>query len=175
MATRCDDIPILDVVSMVWLQTFKKNQNEYWIYDWWEKTDWWSIASDLNIVEDFSKNRSQWSPFWFVWSYLKLSDHDTFIWFEDKFSSYKPNKVSAISIWNSLNDLDDKCKEYLQSRGIEYDKVSSYVKWYNGSIACMVYNWWMPTGINARTLNTDHKKGLLLIHDYQLMVFINDN
>lgn len=158
MATRCDDIPILDVVNMIWLQTFKKNENEYWIYEWWEKTDWWSVATDLNIVKDFSKNRPQWWPFWFVVSYLKLSDHDTFVWFEDKFSSYKPTKISAISVWNWLNEIDDKCKDYLKSRGIEYDKVSDYVKWYNGAIACMIYNWWMPSGINARTLNTDHKK-----------------
>ncbi len=158
MATRCDDIPILDVVSMVWLQTFKKNDNEYWIYEWWQKTDWWSVATDLNIVKDFSKDRPQWWPFWFVSSYMKLQDHDTFLWFEDKFSSYKPNKISAISVWNWLKEVDDKCKEYLKSRGIEYEKVSDLVKWYNGAIACMIYNWWMPSGINARTLHTDHKK-----------------
>jgi len=159
MATRCDDIPILEVVECVWLQTFKKNSNEFWIYEWSEMTGWRSVATDLNIVKDFTgKWRAEWWPFWFVASYLKKTDHDTFLWFEDKFPSSKPNKVSALSIRNSLQGLDDKCKEYLKSRGIEYDKVSDCVKWYNGAIACMVYNWWMPTGINARTLNTDHKK-----------------
>lgn len=159
MATRCDDIPILDVVDKVWLNSFSKWNNEFGIYEWSERTDWWGIAVDLNIVKDFAwKWRAEWWAFWFVKSYMKLQDHDTFLWFEDKFSSYKPNKISAISIWNWLNELDDKCKEYLKSRGIEYDKVSDYVKWYNGAIACMVYNWWMPSGINARTLHTDHKK-----------------
>jgi len=159
MATRCDDIPILDVVDKVWLNSFSKWNDEFGIYEWSERTDWWGIAVDLNIVKDFAwKWRAEWWAFWFVKSYLKLSDHDTFIWFEDKFPSHKPNKISAISIWNWLKELDDKCKEYLKSRGIEYDKVSDYVKWYNGAIACMVYNWWMPSGINARTLHTDHKK-----------------
>jgi len=129
MATRCDDIPILDVVDKVWLNSFSKWNNEFGIYEWSERTDWWGIAVDLNIVKDFAwKWRAEWWTFWFVKSYLKLSDHDTFIWFEDKFSSYKPNKISAISIWNWLNELDDKCKEYLKSRGIEYDKVSIFYR-----------------------------------------------
>lgn len=159
MATRCDDIPILDVVDKVWLNSFSKWNNEFGIYQWSERTDWWGIAVDLNIVKDFAwKWRAEWWPFWLVKSYMNLSDHDTFIWFEDKFQSYKPNKISAISVWNWLNEIDDKCKEYLKSRGIEYSKVSDYVKWYNGAIACMIYNWGMPSGINARTLQTDHKK-----------------
>ncbi len=159
MATRCDDIPILDVVEMTWLQTFKKWSNEYWIYEWNTKTDWRWIATDKNIVKDFVwKGRAEWWSFWFVKSYMNISDHDTFLRFEEKFPSYKPEKISALSIWNDLHDLNDKCKEYLKSRWIEYEKVSDLVKWYNGTIACMVYNWWIPSWINARTLHTDHKK-----------------
>jgi hypothetical protein len=47
---------------------------------------------------------------------MNISDHDTFIRFEEKFPSYKPEKISALSIWNELPELNDKCKEYLKSR-----------------------------------------------------------
>lgn len=158
MATRCDDIPILDVLDMLWMQTFRKWNTEYWLYEWWKETDWRWVSIDKNIVKDFvGKWRTEWWPFAFVRSYKKLSDHDTYLWFEENFNNKKPNKVSALQIRSSLQELNDKCKEYLQSRGIEYNKVSELVKWYNGAIACLVYSWWMPVGINARTLSTDHK------------------
>lgn len=158
MATRCDDIPILDVISMVWLETFKKTKDEYGIYEWSEKTGWRWVATDLNIVKDFVwKGRPGWWPFSFISKYNKLSEHDTFLWFEDKFPSYKPNKISALSIRKELWDLDKSCKEYLKKRGIEYEKVSNFVKWYKGAIACLVYSWGMPAGINARTLSDDKK------------------
>lgn len=158
MATRCDDIPILEVIECVWLQTFKKNSNEYGIYEWSERTDWRSVATDLNIVKDFTgKWRAEWWPFWFVASYLKKTDHETFLWFEDKYPNNKPVKVSALSIRSWLQQLDQKCKDYLKTRGIEYEKVSDLVKWYNWAIACLVYSWGMPQGINARTLSSDHK------------------
>lgn len=159
MSTRCDDIKILEVVEMVWLQTFNKWHNEYWIYEWSNKTDGRWITTDKNIVKDFTwKWRAEWWPFAFIRSYLNLSDHDTFIRFEDKFSSYKPNKVSALSIWNTLSELNDQCKDYLKTRWIDYSKISDLVKNHNGAIACMVYNWWIATWINARTLSSDHKK-----------------
>ena len=78
---------------------FQKNSNEYGIYEWSERTDWRSVATDLNIVKDFTgKWRAEWWPFWFVASYLKKTDHETFLWFEEKYPNNKPVKVSALSI-----------------------------------------------------------------------------
>lgn len=161
MSTRCDEVPIMSVIETLWLQYFHKSWSEYGIYDGWVKTDWRAFNTDKKICKDHTwKWRAEWWPFGMVKSYLKLSDHDTFLRFEEKFLSYKPdnNKPSALSIRKWLHDLDEKCKEYLSQRLIDYDKVKDVVKWYNWAIACMIYNNGMPCGINARTLSSDHKK-----------------
>lgn len=162
---RTDEISILDVVSMLWLTTFAKTSDEYWIEENGARTDWRSICVSENFVKDFSgKWRAQWWPFAFVRSFMRLSDADTYVWFEDKFPSVKPKqenwtyKKTVKQVRNELQDLSDTQKEYLKWRWIDYWKVKEFTKNYNWWIACMIHQKNMPVGINARTLSQDHTK-----------------
>lgn len=55
------------------------------IREWGDMTSWRKINSQDNYVHDFSKDRAKGGPFGFVKQYLRLSNRETFKWFEEKF------------------------------------------------------------------------------------------
>lgn len=56
------------------------------LFENWRVTDWWIGNVSENYINDFSwKWRPSWPPFAFVKKYLKLSDKETFDWFEENF------------------------------------------------------------------------------------------
>lgn len=155
---RTNTVPILEVLDKLWYSYFEKWNNEYGIYEWTTKTDWWSANSEKNRVTDFSEN---WRPEWEARGVVKMhhnytDDQDIFKWFAENFPSYntwKEAKKPVKKIREELHNLSEKQQAYLLSRWIEYQKVQEYVKDYNWAIGCMVYVWITPVGINARRID----------------------
>lgn len=154
-----EKVSIKQVIDVLWVKTFTKSWGEFGLYEWEEKTDWWSWNENKNIVTDFTgKGRSEWWPFAFVKWYLNISSHDTFLWFEDKFSEHKPLEITANKIRNGLNELWENQIGYLATRWIDYNLIKPFVKLYNNSIACLIHKNWIPWGINCRTMEQEHTK-----------------
>lgn len=155
---RTDEANIKEVAILLWFDLFNKWNGEFGIKEKWERTDWRTLNETKNIATDFAwKGRPQWWPFCLVKSYKDFTDHETYLWFEEKFPYLKPKNDSAITKWYDLQNLDQKQIEYLESRKIQYDKIKDYVKNYQWAIWCLVYSDWIPTWVNARKLSTDHK------------------
>jgi len=156
---------IKKVLDRLWVQYFHKSGSEYWIYENWNKTSWWSFNDAKNIISDFSHwDRASWDIFWFVKQYLKLDDSWTFKRFSENFGVW--DKKSIWEIWHSLQDLTENQKEYLKSRLINPEKISWIVKNYNWWIWCLVYEWWIPKGLNARTLSKEKDSRFIALSWY---------
>ncbi len=159
MTVRPNKVPILDVLDKLWYTYWSKWGDEYWVFEKWEKTDWWSANKEKNRLTDFSNDRPNWEPRGVVKMHYDLTnDDDIFKWFIDNFPTYaedKPVKESVQKIRDNLPTLTKDQIEYLKKRGIEHEKVEKYVKNYQGSIGCMVYVNKAPVWINARKINDD--------------------
>lgn len=152
-------IPIKDIVDRLWLNYFSKWTNEFWLYDWDGKTSWWAFNTHKNIVADFSKDRPSWDTFGFVKIKLWLDDAWTFQRFEENFwITTEKQKQPIRFLWNWLDDLKIEHIEYLNWRWIDYEKIKWLVKLYRNAIACLVYKWWIPKWLRARTLSSEHNK-----------------
>lgn len=148
-------IPVLIILDKLWLKYTRAWSWEYSI----EKTNWWKANEVKNIIWDFSHDRWQWDTFWFVKQFLELDDKDTFLRFEDNFGiSTEKQKQPIRFLWQWLDELTEEHIEYLKTRGIEYDKIKPLVKNYRNAIACLVYKWWTPKWLRARTLSKEHNK-----------------
>jgi len=151
-------IPVISIMDMLGIKYFKKGNNEYWIYDSDGKTSWWSFNTSKNIVSDFSKDRPSWDSFWFVKSFLKISDSETFKRFEDKFWIHNEleqtdSKKPIRFVWEWLKECNDREKEYIKWRWVDYEKVKDIVKDYNWGIACLLYTRDVPKWLRARWID----------------------
>lgn len=160
--TRCNDVPIMQVLDKLWISYFQKSWPEYWLYDWSEKTGWRAFNTDQNLLKDFSgKWRVQGGSFEIVKWFERLESKEVFEWFESNFASYKTwseeYKKPVLSVFNDLECLNEKQQQYLLSRWIDYDKVQHLVKNYDGAIGCLIYENNIAKWLNARTLSSDHK------------------
>lgn len=159
MTVRPNKVPILEVLDKLWYTYWSKWADEYWVFDKWEKTDWWSANKEKNRLTDFSNDRPNWEPRGVVkMHYNLINDDDIFKWFIDNFPTYaedKPVKENVQKIRDNLPTLTKDQIEYLKKRGIEHEKVEKYVKNYQWSIGCMVYVNKAPVWINARKINDD--------------------
>lgn len=164
---KIKEIKIIDVMDRLWVEYRSTGAWEYSIVENGDITSGWRFNVNKNIVHDFSKDRPSGDTFWFVKMYLNISDDkDVFHWFDENFHTGTDQKKPVSLIWSWLETLQDKHKEYLKSRGIEYEKVKDFVKLYNNGIACLVYEWEIPRGINARTLSTDHNRRFTALSGY---------
>lgn len=155
---RTNTVPILEVLDKLWYSYFEKWNNEYGIYEWTTKTDWWSANTEKNRVTEFAwKGRPEWEARGVVKMHFNYTDdQDIFKWFAENFPSYntwKEVKKPVKKIREELHNLSEKQQAYLLSRWIDYQKVQEYVKDYNWAIGCMVYVWITPVGINARRID----------------------
>lgn len=158
MTVRPNKVPILDVLDKLWYSYRHKWWEEYWLYDWGKETDWRSANKEKNRVTDFSENgRAEWEPFGVVMMHYGYSNNeDIFKWFVDNFPTYaedKPMKESVQRIRENLPALAKEQIEYLEKRGIAYEKIDKYVKNYQWSIGCMIYVNRTPVWINARKID----------------------
>ncbi len=158
-------IPVLDVLDKLWIEYKKESSSEYALYRSWVKSDWWKANIEKNIVADFSHWEWQGNTFSVVQRKLRLSDKETFKWFESNFHWFTPNTVikkdipdditPVLSLREWFSECNDKHIEYMKSRLIEYDKIKNYVKCYDGNIACLIYRDMYPVWFNARTLSSE--------------------
>lgn len=147
------EIDMLAVMDKLGVQYFNKSWDEYWLYDWSDKTDGRTFNASKGMIVDFSgKGRPQGDIIKFVAEREGLKNKEVFKRFEDNFWQ-KPN---IMQIWRWLPDIDQKKIEYLKTRGIKYEYVKDIVKDFWG-IACLVYDRWNPVWLNCRTLSDDHK------------------
>lgn len=161
MATidKIKSTPIISVLDKLWY-TYKKTwPNEYRLYDWSELTDWWTATDKdwKNFVHDHAwKGRCSWDTFWFVKNHFNFDDSEVYKWYEENFWYEWERTIS--DIWKWLPQLNQSQVDYLLSRGVDYWKVKDIVKSYNWWIWCLVYDWDIPKGLTARTLEKDHAK-----------------
>ncbi len=78
---------------------YSKIGNSLFVNDDTGITSWRKVKISENFINDFSwKWRPSWPPFAFVKKYLKLSDKETFEWFEENFGIWweMTNKTKKI-------------------------------------------------------------------------------
>jgi len=159
-------IPVMSVMDKLWVRYFKKWSWEFWIYDGWDKTNWWSFNINKNIIAEFSKDRASWDVFWFVKQHLNINDSETFKRFKENFDVWEDTKKPIRMVWNWLQELWQQQIDYLKTRGIKYDLVKENVKLYGGGVSCLIREWWVPKGINTRTMYSQKNKRFLAMKWY---------
>lgn len=167
---RTKHVPIKDVLHKLGIETYRKWDDEIWLCEWKQKTSWRSANIKDNLVNDFTdKWRPKGDPYAFVKQHFNiLDDKEVYERFEQNFTEYKPTeKESVYSIWKKLPELSQKQVEYLEWRGIEYNKVKHFVKDYNWAIGCMIFQNNVAVWLTARTLNTDHNKRFVALKWYK--------
>jgi len=163
-------IDFLSVLEKLWLEHNKCWANEYRI----NKSDGRTLNTESNLVCDFSQNRADWNQFSFVKNYLKLDNKETLDWFRQKFGidekddynlNQKEKKMEKKTynietlkkIWQQLPLLEEKQKEYLLNRWIEYNKIKDIVKLYKWWIACCIYDENWAIGLNTRLIQWEQR------------------
>lgn len=152
-------IPIKDIIDRLGINYYSKWTNEFWLYDRDWKTSWRAFNTNKNIVADFSKDRPSGDTFGFVKAKLNLDEPSTFKRFEDNFWTISEKQKQPIRfLWQWLDDIKQEHIDYLKTRWVDYELVKPIIKNYRNAIGCLVYKWWIPKWLRARTLSQEHNK-----------------
>lgn len=150
-----------EIVDKLGLQYNKTGLDEYRLFDGWKLTDGRTFCdkADKRLVRDHSnRGRPQWDQFWFVKWVLNIDDKETFQRFNDNFNINAEDKTATVmEIWSKLMPPSEWVRQYLKSRGVQYDKVADVVREYAWWLWCLIWWWGRPKGICARRMTDDHK------------------
>lgn len=163
-------VTVEDAINHFNIEYRAVGNNEYWFIEDGKITDWRRFNTKKNLVTDFSnKNRPQGDVISFVEQYQTTTTKEAIEYIKKNILLINTNKMPVQSqktidkseeikkIWRDLPLLNDKQKEYLKSRCVDYEKVKGLVKDYNGAIGCIVSDGHKPVWLCARRITDDYK------------------
>jgi len=154
-----------ELMGILWFQYKTSWKYEYAMLEGGKKCSWWRFNSDKRVVYDFS---NKWRESWNEFEIVQLRNWCDFVqaveWWEKSLwiniinMQTKTTQVKTIfSEWDSLQELSDKQKQYLEKRCIDYEKVKWMIKNFNWWIWCLVSDSEKAIGLWARILEWNQR------------------
>jgi len=148
--------PVEEILQQLWIK-YREQAGTFSLYEGYKVTGGWKASRDWKFSDFSNKGRASWDRLEFIIQFLWCSKHEALKWAEETFwieNDFKPVGDPIKDKWEWLNSLSQEQIDYLDERGIEYEKIKGICKNYKGNICMPIRSTdWTIKSLQSRSIH----------------------